>query len=133
MNKWFEFGMNMLPYIPLILCSVIGLFVSLKVLIKKLFKAKSVKDIKDATDEFVESVKEACSDSKLLYLKEVCRSAIYSKEKAFNSVAGKNGALKMDSVLNTVQLECYKLNYEYNEEFWKDYISTEVSNMKEVH
>ena len=105
---------------------------SIKLFIKKLGKSKNTQEIVEACSEFIVNVNDISMDCRLLYLKEVCRDTIYSKEKSFKTVDGKNGALKMDSVLNTIKLECFKLNYEYNEDYWKDYISREVSSMKEV-
>ena len=130
-NK-FYLVLFLLPNIPTFLIFISAIVVAIRNFIVKVKKAKTVKDVVEAGNELNEELATATNNEKFLAIKEYCREAIYSKERLFKNVVGKNGAIKLDSVLNAVQLECVKQGYEYDEATWVKYINTEVAQMKEV-
>ena len=70
-----------------------------------------------------------------LKIKEIARNAIYEAEEKFKSLRAqgiKSGALKLDSVLKAVSLECLKLNLTFDENDIKEFVNQEINKMKGV-
>ena len=102
--------------------------------IKKLFKAKDIDEVVEVGKDFVESFDSLSENATLLEIKEYCRNIIYEKESLFKTAltVPKTGAFKFDSVLKEVEMECMRKNFHYNADFWKGYVTEEVTKMKEV-
>lgn len=136
MNKILEF----IPIVPYIVIAILALmvigfavFVAIRNFVKKAKTAKNVKDVLQAGKEMQDELQDIANNNNLLTIKEYARSLIYSKEALYSKVTNmKTGALKLDSVLTAIEAKCCKLNYEYNEEYWYNYVNTEVSLMKGV-
>ena len=132
--------LNIVPYVQLVVWAIIVAVIAIAVivfLIKKFIgkakNAKSVGDIITAGKEVLDEI-DGVIDGTLLRIKEYARKCIYEKEALFKetTITGKTGAFKYDSVLKEVELECMRSNFEYNSEYWKEYIQDEVNKMKGV-
>lgn len=96
--------------------------------IKKRSLTKALKD----TAAFAEDLHKAVNSEKVLKLKEKAKDFIYKAEELFSSYNGKAGVFKLDSVLKNIQIACMQESVAYNEDYWTNYVTEEVSNMKGV-
>lgn len=141
MHKFLDFFVNwVLPYLVYLPYIAIGLAVGVIAFIKfvkKLKKAKTTDEALQVVNEFVDDTKKISESESLLQIKEFCRQQIYNKEKLFKNISTttgvlKTGALKYDSVLKEVELECMRKGVKFYESDWYQYINYEVDKMKEV-